>query len=537
MILKLLKYSKNMMVFLTLSLIASILSFCVHLLLLGILIKLFLTVGFSGKMIAFLILLGGISGVLYYLEQYLGHYAAFKILADLRMKVYHKLRELGPAKLDTKDPAKLLALIHTDIELSEVFFAHTMVPFLSAVILTGLMGVIYGMNVGLIGILLIIPYLLIGFCLPLYRKKELRLLNQKLESEKIRTQKISLETIQGKRDIFQLGLVALQKNKLLEAAKSEERVTRDIRNIDYQKKTISLFVILAFWSGLFLCIEGSGQWNLNNKVLWLLFPFSFNPQLALSNLGVAFGKAIESIKNIVFFLEECNPVKDGYLPLPNATNLNGENVTFHYPTRESNVLKDIAFSIPTDKIVGITGNSGSGKSTIMKLIMKWYAVQEGNIYFDDTLIDNTTFKSVRSFINYVPQVPQFFSGSLRENLTLRTKISDELIWDSLKKVGLYERIRNEKQGLNIQIKSENVPFSSGEKQRLELCRAILHPCKLLILDEPTSNLDSKNEQLFLEILESLQGVGIIIITHRDEPLKLCQTVYQVFQGKFIQIDR
>ncbi|EIA8295014.1 ABC transporter ATP-binding protein, partial [Enterococcus faecalis] len=179
-------------------------------------------------------------------------------------------------------------------------------------------------------------------------------------------------------------------------------------------------------------------------------------------------------------------------------------------------LSNINLRFDLNKIIGITGDSGSGKSTLVKLLMRWYDYQSGNFKLDGVELKNISQQSIRKHINYVPQIPHFFNCSLRENLIFYDEIPDEEIWQILEAVNLKDKISRMPLNLDTLVEIDSVPFSSGELQRLELCRALLHPAKLLVLDEPTSNLDNENAQQFLDVLKKNRNEGVILISHKEK---------------------
>lgn len=198
-------------------------------------------------------------------------------------------------------------------------------------------------------------------------------------------------------------------------------------------------------------------------------------------------------------------------------------------------MEDINLNFDSDNIIGIVGKSGEGKTTLVKIIMKWYQTSIGDILINSKDIKRISNSSIRSNINYVPQKTYIFNGTLRENLTLRKNIPDNKIIEKIKQVYLYDKFTTLKDGLDTEMSSEKIPFSSGELQRIELIRALLSESSVMILDEPTSNLDLQNEKIFLEILTNIKNTKIFIISHRKAPIDVCDKVYEVNNGNIRQI--
>lgn len=520
MICELLKYCKHLNQYLFGSLLFALISSFFQIAIVARLLYDLMAFNFSLKLFLLLIFSSVIVGVSNYLEQYLGHYVAFKVLSDLRGEVYQKLRELGPAKLDTKEHSKIIALIHTDIELVEVFFAHTIVPFFKAIIILIVFTGIYIFFLGIVGLFVLIPYSLIGFVFPFFKKKLSNRLNKELMLQKQATQRYTFESIRGNLEILQFQILSKRKLKIKDLTNEEIVTNKKIKLIDKEKKHFILGAIIITWVMLFLLVDIFGSWDVIKQVLVLIFPFTFRSQVALSNLSVSFGKALSSIKNLLLFLNEKKTATTGFLDRKDINTVKVDNVSFYYPNNSEIILSNINLRFDLNKIIGITGDSGSGKSTLVKLLMRWYDYQSGNFKLDGVELKNISQQSIRKHINYVPQIPHFFNCSLRENLIFYDEIPDEEIWQILEAVNLKDKISRMPLNLDTLVEIDSVPFSSGELQRLELCRALLHPAKLLVLDEPTSNLDNENAQQFLDVLKKNRNEGVILISHKEKALEI-----------------
>ncbi|MEB7481140.1 amino acid ABC transporter ATP-binding/permease protein [Enterococcus faecalis] len=520
MICELLKYCKHLNQYLFGSLLFALISSFFQIAIVARLLYDLMAFNFSLKLFLLLIFSSVIVGVSNYLEQYLGHYVAFKVLSDLRGEVYQKLRELGPAKLDTKEHSKIIALIHTDIELVEVFFAHTIVPFFKAIIILIVFTGIYIFFLGIVGLFVLIPYSLIGFVFPFFKKKLSNRLNKELMLQKQATQRYTFESIRGNLEILQFQILSKRKLKIKDLTNEEIVTNKKIKLIDKEKKHFILGAIIITWVMLFLLVDIFGSWDVIKQVLVLIFPFTFRSQVALSNLSISFGKALSSIKNLLLFLNEKKTATTGFLDRKDINTVKVDNVNFYYPNNSEIILSNINLRFDLNKIIGITGDSGSGKSTLVKLLMRWYDYQSGNFKLDGVELKNISQQSIRKHINYVPQIPHFFNCSLRENLIFYDEIPDEEIWQILEAVNLKDKISRMPLNLDTLVEIDSVPFSSGELQRLELCRALLHPAKLLVLDEPTSNLDNENAQQFLDVLKKNRNEGVILISHKEKALEI-----------------
>ncbi|MFM1542518.1 ABC transporter ATP-binding protein [Helcococcus ovis] len=468
-----------------------------------------------------------------FLEQYFGHLVAFKLLSDFRIRVYDKLRKIAPAKMDNKESTMVLSIIHTDIELVEVFFAHTIVPVITAISMTLLMGVLMIYQFGLTGIVAPITYIIVGFIYPFFMKNTISKNSNILNIEKLNLSKLVSDIMNGKKEILEFNLVNKELNKIEKKINREIKISNRNAVIFINKRYIISITILISWFVLFL-LNYSSMTNLD-KIYLLVYPFTFDTQIALTNLSLSLSKTLKSSKNLISFLDEESLVTDGNENIENINSIEIKNLSFSYPNTNKKVLEDINLNFDSDNIIGIVGKSGEGKTTLVKIIMKWYQTSIGDILINSKDIKRISNSSIRSNINYVPQKTYIFNGTLRENLTLRKNIPDNKIIEKIKQVYLYDKFTTLKDGLDTEMSSEKIPFSSGELQRIELIRALLSESSVMILDEPTSNLDLQNEKIFLEILTNIKNTKIFIISHRKAPIDVCDKVYEVNNGNIRQI--
>ena len=531
MIKKLLVYTRELVPILIASLACSLGGFLFETFGVFLLLKSLFTLSLSQQNFLLLVLIGLVVGLSRYFEQYLGHFVAFKLLSNLRISVYHKMRFLAPARLDTKDKGKLLNLIHSDIERIEVFFAHTIVPVTTAVTYSFAMCYVFGKQFSILSVYLLFGYLIMGLFLPLLKRQSLTEHTNELSIEKNEIQNYLLETIIGKEDLKQLRAIPQRLNQLNQLFNQEFKTTIKIYQLTKTKEFFMSYSLLGLWIGFILLVKRSvGEFTSENMTYILLYPFTFGPVLALGNLSVSLSKALKAAKNVFGFLDEKSEIPDGQTKLSQVMPIEAKQLTFAY-SDENPVIENVSLSINHEKIAGIVGKSGSGKSTFVKLVMRWYQNQLGELLLNTVESKKTSIDSVRSNINYVPQKAVLFSGTLRDNLTLRREgISDKQLLSMLNRMDLSKKISELPACLDTKIDANEPPFSSGELQRLELARALIVLPELLILDEPTSNLDTYNEQLFLKILKE-QKQKALMITHRKQPLKICDVVYQAKDKK------
>lgn len=536
MISKLLKLTKGHHFNLFLSFLCSLTAELGQIFILYLLLESIINFDFGILRVLLIILILCISSICRYLEQYLGHLVAFRLLSELRNKVYKKLLELAPAKLDTSKSGEILKFINSDIEIIEVFFAHTIVPVFMAITYAIIMTIFFYYNIGIYSLYGLIGYIFIGFVYPFVKQKILKKTNKKSVKQKGRTNQDIIEILRGKEELKQFRVFNRYLEKAQKGLNKSFDYSRENQFIMTEKTNYLYIIILVFT--IFILLSGVLNFIYNPYLIMfpVLYLMSFDPFISLSRLSVSLNVCFESSKNLLSFLEEDPKVNNlGNSDLEEIKNIEAKDIRFRYPDTEKLVLKDTSLEICKGQVVGIKGTSGIGKSSFVKLLMRWYEFEYGKISFNEKDIKEINTRKLRKKINYLSQIPQVFDGTLRENLNLRKDISDEEILKVLDRVKISEKMKKLKFGLDSHISSKDCPFSSGELQRIELARALLHPCELLILDEPTSNLDSINEKLILDIINEYFENTVIIISHRDSSFIHCDKVYNLVDGKFEQI--
>ena len=460
-------------------------------------------------------------GLFRYGEHYFGHYVAFKVLADFRREIFSKLRRLAPSKLDSQDSGALLKLIGEDVEALEVFFAHTLAPITTGTIVSIILIIYYLQYNILLALIAIIVYFTLAVIIPNVFSNKLK---PHLEvQQKYRKSYTSyfLESLRGMKDLLQLGV---EKERFKNLSKESRIVNKKERNVaklnflqfSYSFLTIG-FGVLAF--------------------AFVVFSSSFAPFLELSRLPLGLGRALQAAKQTFSLLDENEPLgNDGSKEIEKINEIKFENVDFSYPDRDKMIFENLNLLFEDEKIVGLVGESGSGKSTLMKMVMKWYMAKSGKISLNEEDILEIDSRKLQEKIAYIPQFPQIFSQTIRENLVLgNDKITDEEILEIAEKCRLKDVILSTENGLDTKINSEKIIFSSGEMQRLELMRALLKRADVYIFDEPTSNLDTLNESIILNLIkENCKGM-VFLISHRMSTVSFSDVVYRVENGKCFKI--
>lgn len=480
-------------------------------------------------------------GLFRYGEHYFGHYVAFKVLADFRREIFSKLRRLAPSKLDSQDSGALLKLIGEDVEALEVFFAHTLAPITTGTIVSIVLIIYYLRYDILLGLIAFLVYFILAVIIPnLFSNKLKPLLEVQQKYRKSYTSYF-LESLRGMKDLLQLGV---EKERFKNLSKESRIVNKKERNVaklnflqfSYSFLTIG-FGVLAFAFVDFILVNKNVISVKDAVITLVVFSSSFAPFLELSRLPLGLGRALQAAKQTFSLLDENEPVgNDGSKEIEKINEIKFENVDFSYPKRDKMIFENLNLHFEDEKIVGLVGESGSGKSTLMKMVMKWYMAKSGKIFLNDDDILDIDSRKLQEKIAYIPQFPQIFSQTIRENLVLgNDKITDEEILEIAEKCRLKDVILSTENGLDTKINSEKIIFSSGEMQRLELMRALLKRADVYIFDEPTSNLDTLNESIILNLIkENCKGM-VFLISHRMSTVSFSDVVYRVENGKCFKI--
>ena len=479
---------------------------------------------------------GLLRGALRYLEQYSNHYIAFKILAILRSKIFKQLRKLSPAKLEGKDKGELISLLQSDIETLEVFYAHTISPFLIAVSTSICVLLFIGfMTSWWFSLYALIAYLIIGGLIPVVYYKSNNKEGKKYRHDLGKFESFYLDSIYGGYEIIASNNEEGRMNSLNK--RSDELIETvdklDSKGTFFKNLTNTAIVVLnigiALLGGL-LIHEGVIE-NPRIILAFMAFTASFGSVLALANLPANLTMTFASGNRVLDLLEEEPLIKDPENPQTfEFDNLKVKDVEFKY--EEVDVLKNINFEVNKNEIIGLLGPSGCGKSTILKLLMKFYEADKGSIEYNGIDIKNFSQEEIYNNVNLFSQSTYLFTGTIYENLIIaKPDATKEEIIEACKNASIYDYILNLKDGLDTKISDLKDNLSSGEKQRLGLARVFLKKPKLLLLDEATANIDAINEGIILNALKKYKdNMSIVIISHRKSTLSICDRTYTIDEG-------
>lgn len=477
-----------------------------------------------------LIVLAISRGFLRYVEQLCNHFIAFKLLAIIRNKVFRALRRLAPAKLEGKEKGNLISLITSDIELLEVFYAHTISPIFIAFITSVIVvSILFAYSVKA-AIFAMISYLIVGLFLPIFSSKSGKKEGLELRNEFADLNSYLLDSLRGMKEVIQYSYGEKRLDYIDETTVKLNRKQERIKVFEAQNRgfTTSIVALLGLIMFVIMKNEMVAIFDINKLiVVTVLFMSSFGPVIALSSLSANLRSTFASGDRVLNILEEKPQVLEVYDQ--NKTyfsDLKIEDITFSY--NDEIILNDFNLSLENGEKLAIFGKSGSGKSTLLKLIMRFWDVDKGEIKISDRNIKQVNTKDLRDIENYMTQETYLFQGSILENIKIAKKDAslNEVI-EACKKASIHVFICSLKDGYETNVGELGEKLSSGEKQRIGLARVFLHDAPLYILDEPTSNLDALNEGIILNAISKEENKSMLIVSHRKSALNIADKTIEI----------
>ncbi len=476
-------------------------------------------------------------GILRYAEQSCNHFIAFKILAVIRDKVFKSLRKLAPAKLECKEKGNLISVITSDIELLEVFYAHTISPIAIAFIFCLFMVMFIGNYHWILGFVALVAYLTIGVAVPVIISKKSKNYAGEFRKESGDLSSYVLDGLRGLNETIQYGAGNDRLNEINKKTQKLSDKENDLKKITGKNIAITNTLILFFDIAMLLVstllyIKSIIGFNAV-LISTIALMSSFGPTVALANLGSTLQNTFASGNRVLDILEE-KPKVNEIFGKPKMRLFNGakvSNVTFSY--QDENILNDFTVEFPKNKIVGIVGKSGSGKSTLLKLLMNFWNVDKGYIEISNTLLKNINTEDLRNTESYMTQETYLFHDSIANNLRIaKQDATDEEMFTACKKASIHDFIINLPDGYDTNVGELGDALSGGERQRIGLAMAFLHNAPFVLLDEPTSNLDSLNEAIILKSLgEESDEKTVVLVSHRQSTMKIADCVYSVENGR------
>lgn len=482
---------------------------------------------FSGSLktaFGLIIVFAVLRGVLRYAEQASNHYIAFKLLAQIRHKVFAALRRLCPAKLDGSEKGNLISVITSDIELLEVFYAHTISPIAIAVLTSGFMVWFIGRLHPALGVLAAVCYLLVGAVIPIWNGKRGGDSGQRYRDSFGALNTVVLDNLYGLDEILQYGQQEQRLSEMRERTGALEEENRTLKNGETAQRVATDGVIL--FAGVLMAaaaagLAGRGVLLPGEAVIAVIAMMSsFGPAAALSALSNNLHHTLASGNRVLSILEEEPLVED---VTDGAGQFGGDivcdGVSFSYD-RQKEVLSNFSRTFAENKIHGILGKSGCGKSTLLKLLMRFYETDAGSIRYGDTPVGEIRTAALRQRVSYVTQETFLFGDTIENNIKVAKEDAgrDEVI-AAAKKAAIHEFIMSLPNGYDTKLAELGDSVSGGERQRIGLARAFLHDGSMIFLDEPTSNIDSLNEGIILRSLErEKQNKTILLVSHRKSTM-------------------
>ena len=498
--------------------------------------------GISGSLFFLLIALAVLRGILHYAEQYCNHFIAFKLLAVIRHKVFAALRKLCPAKLEGRDKGNLISIITTDIELLEVFYAHTISPIAIAILTSLVMIGFIGHFHWCAGLFALGAYLCVGLVIPLWNGRRSGSQGMEYRNAFGELNSFVLESMRGLDETIQYGYGEEREKQMEERSVSLGNMQKELSRMEGGQRAVTNLVILLCSFGmlfLMLALYGKGAVGFEAVVICTVAQMgSFGPVVALSSLSNNLNQTLASGERVLSILEEKPMVEE--VPENDAgkqqsdmnfTGASAQHVTFAY--EDEVILKDYSINLNPGKIIGIHGASGSGKSTLLKLLMRFWDVNQGTIEVNGSEIRQIPTRTLRDMESYVTQETHLFHDSIANNIAIgKPGASREEIMEAAKKASIHDFIQTLPDGYDTKVGELGDTLSGGEKQRIGIARAFLHDAPFLLMDEPTSNLDSLNEGIILKsIREACKSRTVVLVSHRKSTMNVADEVYEMENGR------
>ena len=497
--------------------------------------------------ITVMIVIAVLRGILHYVEQYCNHFIAFKLLAIIRHKVFASLRKLCPAKLEGRDKGNLISIITTDIELLEVFYAHTISPIAIATLTSMVMVIFIGRYHWLAGMLALAAYLIVGVAIPMWNGKRGSQKGMEFRTSFGELNSFVLDSLRGLDETIQYGQGEKRKEQMSERSKNLAGIQKSLSKMEGSQRSFTNMVILLASFGMLaltIWLYDKGAIGFEGILTCTIAMMgSFGPVVALSSLSNNLNQTLASGERVLSLLEETPLVEEipGDVDTEESTDhtfigAKAENVTFAYKVSETEtdtILDHYSLTLQPGQITGIHGASGSGKSTLLKLLMRFWDVQEGSVSVDGADVREIPTKHLRNMESYVTQETHLFHDSIANNIAIaKPGATREEIMEAAKKASIHDFIMTLPKGYDTEVGELGDTLSGGEKQRIGIARAFLHDAPMILMDEPTSNLDSLNEGIILKSLkESADKKTVVLVSHRKSTMNVADVVYEMENGR------
>ena len=469
-------------------------------------------------------------------EQRTNHYIAFTLLAIIRDRVFKALRRLCPAKLEGRDKGDLISLITSDVELLEVFYAHTISPICIAIVTETIMCIYIGSFHPILGVVALIAFLIVGVVLPVIISKRSGTLGDDLRNEAGSLSAHMLESIRGLDETLQYHGGEKRLNEITDKTNelsAKQGVLNRLTGTNMALANTFIWLSDIAMLGTCLVLYNSGKVGFDGFVIPMIaLMSSFGPVTALSALGTTLQSTVASGARVLSIIDEVPETEDvtGKEEISFA-GAEAESVTFGYGNTK--VLKDVSLKVSKDEIVGIVGPSGCGKSTLLKLFMRFWKTGKGNINISGTNVEDINTSNLRDMESYMTQETQIFKDTIANNIRIgKLGATDEEVTEACKKASIHDFIMTLPKGYDTEVGELGSTLSGGERQRIGLARAFLHNAPFMLLDEPTSSLDSLNEVVILKALkESAKDKTVLLVSHRPSTMCIADRTLSMDGGR------
>ncbi|MDR5628484.1 ATP-binding cassette domain-containing protein [Bifidobacterium longum] len=489
-------------------------------------------------------------GLTRYVEQYLNHNVAFHLLALFRSKAFAALRRLAPAKLAGKGKGDLIAMLTTDVELLEIFFAHTISPVAIAVTTTIVYAIVAATLSPWMALALIVSHLIIGIIVPRFFATGVRNLGPAIRGAAGELDNVMLDDMRGLDEIIRFGRGEDRAQAIEDRTRALWRNHAKLSRVNGRFAGVGGLLVALLTSaaaGIAINLAGVNLYDIPALVAaFALLASSFGPTLALAALPANLTQTFASARRLFGLMDEAPAVVETGTANSDYEGMRLDRVTFAYPGEESEaILADFSLDVPQHGILGIQGPSGRGKSTMLKLLMRYWDPQRGQVTLSGTPLPQIDVHARRRIQAMMSQETHLFDGTIRENLFIALPESeirnggaagvlDARLREALAKASVLDLIDSLPDGLDTQVGELGDRLSEGERQRIGLARVFLRNADLVLFDEPTSRLDALNEAIILRSIHELskseqnadkgQDVAVVLVSHRESAMRVADAV-------------
>lgn len=489
-------------------------------------------------------------GLTRYVEQYLNHNVAFHLLALFRSKAFAALRRLAPAKLAGKGKGDLIAMLTTDVELLEIFFAHTISPVAIAVTTTIVYAIVAATLSPWMALALIVSHLIIGIIVPRFFATGVRNLGPAIRGAAGELDNVMLDDMRGLDEIIRFGRGEDRAQAIEDRTRALWRDHAKLSRVNGRFAGVGGLLVALLTSaaaGIAINLAGVNLYDIPALVAaFALLASSFGPTLALAALPANLTQTFASARRLFGLMDEAPAVVETGTANSDYEGMRLDRVIFAYPGEESEaILADFSLDVPQHGILGIQGPSGRGKSTMLKLLMRYWDPQRGQVTLSGTPLPQIDVHARRRIQAMMSQETHLFDGTIRENLLIALPESeirnggaagvlDSRLREALAKASVLDLIDSLPDGLNTQVGELGDRLSEGERQRIGLARVFLRNADLVLFDEPTSRLDALNEAIILRSIHELskseqnadkgQDVAVVLVSHRESAMRVADAV-------------